>query len=71
MDAGMMVTFTSVIDSVSEDNVVVFVDKPGGYQMPDGPEDVIACVREAFATVKPVEVTYDNKSREIYDAKPG
>ena len=71
MDAPMMVTFTSVIDSVSEDNVVVFVDKPGGYQMPKGPEDVIECLRDAFAAGKPVEVTYDNKSREIFDAKPG
>ena len=67
----MMVTFTSVIDSVSEDQVVVFVDKPGGYQMPRGPEDVIECLKDAFVAGKPVEVTYDNKSREIYDARPG
>lgn len=67
----MMVTFTSVIDSVTENNVVVFVDKPGGYQIPKGPEDVIECLKDAFVNGKRVEVTYDNKSREIYDARPG
>jgi len=67
----MMVTFTSSIDSISERGVVCFVGKPGGYKIPSSPEDVGVCIREAFAQAASVEITYDDKTHDISDAKPG
>ena len=67
----MMVTFISAVDSISERGVVCFVGKPGGYSIPRHPEDVGECIREAFSNAKSVEVTYDDKTHEIADARPG
>jgi len=66
----MMVTFVSTIDSISERGVVCFVGKPGGYQIPPNPEDVGECIRDAFSQAVSVEITYDDKTHEIADARP-
>lgn len=67
----MMVTFISGIDSISEGGLVCFVGKPGGYKIPPAPEDVGLCIREAFAQALSVEITYDDKTHNISDARPG
>ena len=54
----MIVSFTSMIDSLSEDGVVRFVDKPGGYDIPAEPEDIGELIRERFHLGKPVAITY-------------
>ena len=66
----MMVTFTSTIDSISEDSVVCFVGKPGGYTIPTNPEDVRTCILDAFHGGNPVEITYDDREQAIVDARP-
>ena len=67
----MMVTFVSTIDSISEGGVVCFVGKPGGYKIPANPEDVGECIRDAFSKAVSVEITYDDKTHDIADARPG
>ena len=67
----MLITFMSVIDSISEGGVVSFVDRIDGYRVPQVPEDIAECLRHAFTAGDPVEVTYDDSSLEIHDARPG
>ena len=66
----MMVNFVSTIDSVSEGRIVRFVDKPGGYEIPESPEDIKALVKHSFRAGEPVEITYDDSTRMIVDARP-
>ena len=65
----MIVTFTATIDSISEDGVVVFVGKPGGYKVPNEPEDVGQAIVKAFRSGVAVEVHYDDRDGHISDAK--
>lgn len=67
----MIVNFVSVIDSLSEDRVVRFVDKPGGYDIPTSPEDIHDLIYECFHAGRPVEISYDDSTFEIVDARPG
>lgn len=67
----MIVTFVSVIDSLSEDGVVRFVDKPGGYAVPQSPEDIAGLIKQRFHAGRPVEISYDDSTLEIVDARPG
>ena len=66
----MIVSFVSTIDSLSEDGVVRFVDKPGGYDIPASPEDIGELIRSHFHAGKRVEITYDDSKLEIVDARP-
>ena len=65
----MMITFVSIVDSISEDSVARFVDRPGGYDIPAEPDDIAAILRTCFQTGKSVEITYDDSSRLILDAR--
>ncbi|MEE2960294.1 MAG: hypothetical protein VYA34_06070 [Myxococcota bacterium] len=67
----MFVSFKSVIDSISEDKIISFVNRPGGYRMPEHPEDVRECLKHAFHHGLTVEVTYDDQNYLIQDARPG
>ena len=66
----MFVSFKGVIDSISEDKILSFVNRPGGYHMPEQPEDVLECLKHAFHNGHTVEVTYDNQNYVIQDARP-
>ena len=66
----MIVSFTSMIDSLSEDGVVRFVDKPGGYDIPAQPEDIGETIRERFHAGKAVAITYEDSNFGIVDARP-
>lgn len=65
----MIVSFSGVVDSISEDGFVVFVGKPGGYKLPANPEDVAAVIRQAFRAGATLEVQYDDRDQSIFDAK--
>ena len=69
--AAMMITFVSVIDSMSEDRVVRFADRPGGYDIPEGPDDIGALIKRCLHAGEPVEITYDDSNYLIVDARPG
>ncbi len=66
----MIVSFVSMIDSLSEDGVVRFVDKPGGYDIPPQPEDIGVTIREQFHAGKPVVISYEDSNFGIVDARP-
>ena len=65
----MIVSFSGIVDSISEDGFVVFVGKPGGYKLPKNPEDVAAVIRKAFRVGATLEVQYDDRDQSIADAK--
>jgi hypothetical protein len=67
----MIVSFVSIIDSLSEGGVVRFVDKPGGYDIPGSPEDIAELIKERFHAGRPVEISYDDATLAIVDARPG
>lgn len=66
----MIVTFTSTIDSISEGGIVCFTGKPGGYAIPNAPEDIRECILHAFTAAVAVEITYDDHNQAIMDARP-
>ena len=66
----MVVTFVSTIDSMTEDYVVRFVDRPGGYDIPEGPDDIRDLLKACFRSSEMVEITYEASSYEILDARP-
>ena len=66
----MIVTFTSMIDSCTEDGVVRFVDKPGGYGIPNEPEDIGILIRSSFHAGEPIVIAYDDSNYRIVDARP-
>ena len=66
----MTVTFISTLDSISEDSVARFVDRPGGYDIPTQPDDIKAILKACFQSGQAVEITCDDSTRLIIDARP-
>jgi len=63
--------FTGTVESLATDGpqvVATFVEAPGGYPVRAEPEELVAVLRQALSTGRPVRVTCEMGSREIVDA---
>lgn len=60
--------FTDRVESISEDRVVRFVTKPGGYRVVSEPGDVFEALKRSLRTGQRVEVTFDPTRKVIEDA---
>ncbi len=48
--------------------VVTFVGSPGGYPVKDEPADVLAAIKSALLSGRPVKITCNAATLEIVDA---
>lgn len=62
--------FTDHVESISEDRVVRFANKPGGYRVVREPGDVFDALKRSLRTGETVEVTFDTQRKIIEDALP-
>lgn len=60
--------FTDHIESISEDGLVRFANKPGGYRVTRVPADVYETLRRALRSGQAVQVIFDPQRNLIEDA---